>query len=210
MDAGELVLEYVRVLAWPLVTIVAVTLFRSEFRAALQRLTGGELDAMGLKVRLELDRARKEVESAETAPHTEPPVITPPSGETARKIEAEAKAILREAGFGLQHPNFTPISSAWIALLMSVVKVCEKVELEPTRESPGGLFHSNMLELHRRGIISINEVAAAQRLANIYNTELNSKLKDTPYADLYLDTAKELARVIVTKTLEWHYGQEGR
>src|SRR5262245_29311764 len=51
MEIANLILEYVKVLAWPAVVIVAVLLFRAPFAAFLGRLRSLEAEAFGISVK---------------------------------------------------------------------------------------------------------------------------------------------------------------
>lgn len=100
METAALILEYVRTLAWPIVVLVAVLVFKSQIEGALTRLTGGEVDALGVKFRVELEKARREVEQVEA--EAQSPPSSPSVDEPDLAVQESVDAVI--SGTLLSHP----------------------------------------------------------------------------------------------------------
>lgn len=88
MEKAELVLQYLDVLAWPLVVVTVLVIFRGRVRELLGRITEGE--ALGVKAKF--DRLEQDVREQADAPvqaipaaesRTRVPTLTVPISESA-------------------------------------------------------------------------------------------------------------------------------
>ncbi|NJP75639.1 hypothetical protein HCJ99_33705, partial [Streptomyces sp. C1-2] len=75
MEVAELVLKYVRVLVWPVVTLVLVWSLRAQLRAALTRMTRVETPAGAIEFAAE---AREVLDQAQGAADATPPALPVP------------------------------------------------------------------------------------------------------------------------------------
>lgn len=80
VDTAELVLEYVRALAWPVVVLIALALMRHQLRGVLHRLTGVE----GFGVKASLSEAVIEARAISGTPRQTKPVKVPAGIEPMR------------------------------------------------------------------------------------------------------------------------------
>lgn len=195
-------LDYLRVLVWPAVICAIVLSLRKEIRDALARLTGGEVDALGMKLRLELSRARKEMKASEIEQH--------PRAEATQAIDEANKRAweIVDEHLPAEMPESTssPISRvtlAFIGFIMAVIQGAEVASITAP-DVTGAVYSNVMTELLRKKVISHEELTAARRLERIYQSQVAPPLAsdgDPTFDDLYWATARELAANIIRKTL---------
>jgi hypothetical protein len=87
-DALQLGIELVKALAWPLVTLTGLLVFRAELKALLRRIKGGKFFGQEVSLGEDLDRLESKTTEAETA--------VPPLALDAGSEPAEAQARLRD------------------------------------------------------------------------------------------------------------------
>jgi hypothetical protein len=91
MEIARLVLEFVKVLAWPVVAITAVLVFKAELRALISRVRHADLPGgITLDFPHQIAEAKKlseKVESAPAPPHRKPGPAVPLTEANARMIQ---------------------------------------------------------------------------------------------------------------------------
>lgn len=77
VEVAELVLKYVRVLVWPVVTLILVWSLRAQLRAALARMTRVETPAGAIEFATEAREVLNEAQGAADAGASAPPPVPP-------------------------------------------------------------------------------------------------------------------------------------
>lgn len=205
MDIAELVLEYVKVGIWPCTVLMMVILFRGHIKGVLARLNTGELDALGVKVRVDLDKAQSEVQRAEdSAASTTDSVEDEAVQEAQAHLDVEFETYFHQVEKLRSAPNATAdriVSMTFIAYIQAVIACADALGLDPanSRFPARDVYGAAALELQAVGVMSDDMASAAQRLIRIYNSQSTEGVTFTKeVSDLYFSTAYELAGVIVS------------
>ncbi|SDW89695.1 hypothetical protein SAMN04487912_105279 [Arthrobacter sp. cf158] len=208
MEIAHLVLEYLKVLAWPATAITIVFVFRGHLRGVLGRLTNGELDALGVKVRVDLSKAQADVQRAEDRAGSPPAdsVEDDALREAQVHLEIEYNDFFSKVEKLLSAPEASAeriVSWTFIAYIQTVIECAKALGIDPVNSSfpANDVYGAAVLELEAAGIFNDDMARAAQRLIRIYS----SQNPDSPplgreVADLYFSTAKDLAGLVVTTT----------
>lgn len=210
MNVAETILEYLRVLIWPTVTVAIIAIFRAELLSVVLRLAGGELDAAGVKLRFALNDlkvVRQEVDLSEAVSSR----VADLSVEGSVDLDADVDEILERASFPANRNYVTQVTSAFVMLASSVTAACERVGLN-TPDHPAGTYPAAIQELRQRNIITAGMVDATERLGRIYASQTfaagEPEVAAKPFVDLYVSAANDLARLIVRNVLAWQPDQQ--
>ncbi|GAA3300238.1 hypothetical protein [Glutamicibacter nicotianae] len=208
MEIAFLILEYMKVLVWPVTAITIVFLFRVNLKGILSRLSNGELDALGVKVRVDLNKAQEEVQRAEE--HASGLQLDAIQDAELREAQAHLVSDFEEHFKSVEKIHSSPesateriISWTFIAYLQTVIDCATALGHNPINSRfPGkDLYSKAVLELEALGVFNEDMANAAQRLMRIYNSQFrNSTPPEREFADLYFSTAYELAELVVSST----------
>jgi hypothetical protein len=87
-DALQLCIELIKALAWPLVTLTGLLVFRTELKALLRRIKGGKFFGQEVSLGEDLDRLESKTTEAETAV---PPLALSAGTEPAEEAHARSR-----------------------------------------------------------------------------------------------------------------------
>lgn len=205
MSVANLVLEYLRATIWPLAMIFSLMLFRKELQSIVQRLVEGEIDAAGIRMRFslnELQTARAELRKADDGS----PEQSTLGDDVRARIHLEAASILDLQINHISGDHFSRVSQAFIGLISVVTDLCDKfdVELPP---HPKGTYAAALRELVRLGALPASVMDASMRLEKIYASQTFRDAEEPAeraFVDLYVATARDLAREIAIDVMTWH------
>lgn len=210
MSAEMVVLEYVKTLAWPMVVMTAILLFRAQISAAIQRLNSSEINAAGVNLRLgfgDIRAAQKEIQISKQEIPSVPALDLERQREIDDAVEELAKSSTLERAISDREvgDGWSRITLAFIGLIDVVTTVSERAGVDLSGRH--GTYPSAMRELKRLGVIDSGVVDAARRLERVYASQPSGlgEPEDAivPFVDIYVSTADELARLIAKKVLTW-------
>lgn len=181
MEIAKLILEYIKALAWPGVTLGAALVFRRELSALFARLEhvklpgGAELD---WKRQLQaVEQAAEKVEARQP-----PPALPPPEGQRLKIISAIGTADLPRSPSDYDFGYYRKLSEtdpnlALAGLRMELERMLQNLarisglDFQPHRTSPGrfsGLLRS-------RGLLDSDEYELLRSIINVANSAVHGQ-----------------------------------
>lgn len=189
MDGYELVAKLTESLAWPVVAIVAIYVFRRDARAGLDRLR--KFEAFGMSAEFELQRLEREANKIEIQP--------------ADPVEEETASVEQEANAERAAPRNSPaddsadatsktpadiILDAWSGFQNFAVDAYAQV----IDEVPQVFFITDIFEnMAKKGWLSKDQVAAIVGANQLFNKVKHGEY--TPTAELAMRYAVALGTI---------------
>ncbi|PZN71654.1 MAG: hypothetical protein DM484_25895 [Candidatus Methylumidiphilus alinenensis] len=170
MDKLTFISEIIKSLAWPLVAITGICVFRNEIKRLISKIKKGKIGTSEFEFEKEL-----EVLSEKTFKTENPPKITE-----------------REKALAASDPNGAIIKT-WLEIEHSARKVFYKFDI-PYTGTPHTPFLSCIKKLEEKGIISFEESMLIRELQIIRNRGIHelSFRPSSESAEIYIELAKNL------------------
>lgn len=214
-DILDIVLEYLKVLAWPIVVFTLALVYRRPVITLLQRLK--KYSGWGQTVEL-VDQARDlkedsedilehELTDTEAAPATEatpPPAVdavvtVPPAYVPPRILRTKARNQLLSQIADIDPLNFTTdarraVSTAWRSLHSTTDTIAKMLKLDPDETG----LNAIAVALVNRGLLSKNSALIAFRLAELHHSLLKSRDRDISLDVIanFLETSANLQQIL--------------
>ncbi len=209
MEIAKLVLEYMRVLVWPLVVITGILLFRSQLSAILWRLRKADLP-MGVSLDFQQEIQEAKNLSQEVAQQVEPSNL--PEEKKLRPsipmTEANARMIalgLQPSPSGLdmtyyrnlatQDPNIA-LAGLRIELDVLAKNLARGFKIETTHRDSGTRL---LQKLRDFGAITMEQFQLAQKVFRLCNAAIHGQTVSREQADDVID----IANVLRDQYLRW-------
>jgi len=205
MEIAQLILEYIEVLAWPLVVLAIVLLFRRQIESVIKRLEKADLPGgVSLSLRAEILEAKKISEKviAEPPPPQSRGVASLPLTE-ANKRMLELKLQPSPSGLNIDYYRDIAVNDPNLALagLRLEVDVLAKnlaqgfgVEMTPV-DSGDRLIK----RLHDAGAVTLEQAKLIQKILKLSNSAVHG-IAVKPYeANEIID----IANVLVEQYISW-------
>lgn len=200
MKIARLVLEYIEALAWPVVAVFGLLLFRQPLAAILQRLKGAGLPG---GVSLDFDREVRDAQALSRDVANAPPRTPPPSTPMLPVTEANARLLtlgLQPSPSGLDMNRYFELAQqdpnlALAGLRMEVDILARnlakgfKLDVSP-RDSAGALLR----RLLDRSAITADQYGLAQKIVRLCNAAVHGTRVSREEAEAVIDAAKVLAK----------------
>lgn len=203
MEIAQLVLEYIKVLIWPIVVILLVLMFRSQLRAMLWRLRKAELPmGVSLDFQEELQEAKSISKQVEKATENEPRRPNIPMTEAnARMI----KLGLQPSPSGLdmayyrnlaaQDPNIA-LAGLRIEIDILAKNLARGFQIEVGIRDTGARL---LQRLRDAGAITTEQLQLTLKVLRLCNAAVHGEIVSREQADEIID----LANVLRDQYLRW-------
>jgi len=201
MDTAQLVLDYLRVIVWPAVALVVLFMVRGHIGSLFARMDTGEVDALGVKLRLKLREARRVVESDQKSFRPEE------SSGALDLVRTEFNKFFEDVDrpMGDMPQPQAAIVRAYLGLISTVNKSADLLGLAATREeanSGGGSHRVEVSRLRKAGIVD-DDLAEFLDLLDDGYAALGTRPAtiDKRIAKDYTEMAIEVAQSVATNTI---------
>jgi hypothetical protein len=210
---AQLVLDYVRVLVWPLVVVVIVLSLRRQLPGIFSRFRTGEISAAGFQLKVELAEATAQV----TAARAEIPVSpNADQVEAVKIVEKEFESFFDQVPrpFPDMPPNASNVIWSFLALVKTVTTAAKLLDIAATTAEANepGSRGTHVIELERLvdiGVVGPHAKQAMDRLGKIFGkTAREPESIDLDMASMFRQTAMAMGEVIVTRAKQVKKSQE--
>ena len=204
MTVSALILDYIRVLAWPCLALTTLLILRPHISDLFGRMRTGEVDALGVKLRIDLAEAHQAVEVERRD------LTSPESDDAIRLVREEFDHLFEDVDrplADLPHPQ-SAVVRAFIGLLGTVGKSAEMLGVSATKAEAnepgsGGSYQIDLKRLKDAGVVDRRLAEAIARLESVYERQARGEVKvDQDMALLYTQTAVATSQVIAASTLQ--------
>lgn len=200
METARLVLEYIQALAWPVVVVFGLLLFRKPLYTVLNRLKGAGLPG---GVSLDFDQEVRDVQALSREVAKAPPKEPAQSIPMLPVTEANARMInlgLQPSPSGLDMSRYSDLAQqdpnvALAGLRMEVEILSRnlargfKVDVSP-RDSAGVLLR----KLLDKEAISVDQYGLARKIVSICNAAVHGTRVSKEEAESVIDAARVLSK----------------
>lgn len=210
MDLAKLILEYIKVLAWPITTIILVVAFRTSLTAILARLRKAGLPGgVSIDFQEEIQRAKELSRQVEALPAPADRRRTPAIPLT----EANARMIslgLQPVSSGLDMSYYLEIAQtdptlALAGLRIEIETLAKNIavgfKVERKKNEPVGSLLQRLLE---HGAITYEQAELTRKILNICNKAIHGRTVSQQEAQEVIDAAAVLARFFLA-WLSWGF-----
>lgn len=213
MDVSKLVLDYIEVLAWPIVVLVIILLFKKKLHEVLSRLEKADLPG-GVKInfREEIRLAKKESEEVEDL---EPPEkkrdvpIIPLTEANSRMIDLG----LRPSPSGMELDYYRLIAKSDPNLALAGLRM--EIELMLKNLVKGYQLDVNartsisgiLKQLYDANAITLTQSGLVERITRICNAAVHGQRVTESEANGIIEIAETLANQFID-WLSWYYDEQ--
>ncbi|MFI5089041.1 MAG: hypothetical protein ACHP7P_03160 [Terriglobales bacterium] len=210
MDLAKLILEYIKVLIWPITTVVLVIAFRAPLKAVLARLRKAGLPGgVSIDFQEEIEEAKQLSRQVEALP-------PPPDRRKTPGIpltEANARMIslgLQPVSSGLDMSYYREVAQSDPTLALAGLRIeietlakniAAGFKLERRKAEP---VSSLLRRLMDRGAITNEQAELARKILSICNRAIHGQAVSQQEADEVIDAAAVLARYFLA-WLSWGF-----
>ncbi len=184
MKIAQLVLEYVTVLAWPVVAVAALLVFRSDIKTLLSRVK--KASGFGAEIELEAE-ARRVAAQAEQLPEL-PPHRMPKPDKTGVGLDRPVSSLEG------QTTRLGELIVAWLSVEGAARSLSERLGLPP---SAGPNLRRLSSELVRRDLLSTQARDVAVQLQEVRNRVIHEP-DGVLLTESFISDFKDAARNLVT------------
>lgn len=209
MEVARLILDFVlglvRALAWPLVATIAIILLRREIGSLLARARRGELDALGVRLRLDLETARDAADAALLHGESNPRVT-----ESVQQVQVKFADLFEgvDQAWADIPAARSLVTKSFLALMQTVGRCADLLGVaatseEANRPDSGGSYRVNRLRLGTEGIVDVRLGDVLSSLEAIYGRSWKGEAEvDMDSARLFTQTAYSAAQAVTARTAE--------
>lgn len=205
MEIAQLVLEYIKVLVWPIIAIAIVLLFRKQLNVILLRLQKADLPGgLSINFREEIEEAKQLSKKVETAPPPEKSRGVP----TIPLTEANARMIavgLQPSPSGLDLSYYRDLVAQDPNLALAGVRIEVDVLARNLAKGFGIKIDSRdsgamlLRKLYDSGAISTDQMRLTQKVLQLANAAIHGRTVSSEEAEEVL----AVASVLVDDYLSW-------
>ncbi len=200
MELTKLILEFVRVLAWPITVLVLALIFRAPLRAILSRLRKA-----GLPGGVSIDFQEQILEAKQLSERVEalPPPAERPKPPAIPLTEANARMIsvgLRPTASGLDLAYYREIAQNDPTLALAGLRIELEVmanniavgfKLTPHKNEP---LNSLLSRLTAKGAITSEQLELTRKILSLCNQAIHGRTVTKEEAEEVIDAAKVLTQ----------------
>ena len=210
MELARLILEYIQALAWPLVAIIAISIFRNPIMGILNRLKSADLPyGLSLDFEREIRDAKelsREVKNAIKSKERNSKPSIPLTGANARMLSLG----LQPSPSGLDMNHYRDLAEkdpniALAGLRMEIETMSRNLakgfKVNATRKDSA---NSLLRKLYESSAITIDQFHLAQKVVSLCNAAVHGKIVSLEEAESVIDVAKVLADQYIS-WLSWGF-----
>ena len=204
MTIALLILDYIRVLVWPCLALITLLILRPHISDLFGRMRGGEVEALGVKLRIDLADAREAIEIERKS-------LTPPESDDAmRLVREEFDHLFKDVNrpfADLPQPQ-SAVVRAFLGLVGTVGKSAELLGVNAARAEAnepgsGGSYPIDLKRLKDAGVVNSRLAEAIVRLESVYDRQARGEVAvDQDTALLYTQTAVATSQAIAASTMQ--------